>query len=31
VKNLNCKGTAFSYRVDIATSLDFLADFGVTP
>ncbi len=31
VKNTNCKGTAFSYRVDIATSLDFLAGFGVTP
>ena len=31
VANLNCKGVAFSYRTDIATSLDFLADFGVTP
>ena len=31
VKNKNCKGTAVSYRVDIATSLDFLADFGVMP
>jgi hypothetical protein len=31
VKNANCKGTGFSYRTDIATSLDFLADFGVTP
>ena len=31
VANLNCKGVAFSYRADIATSLDFLAEFGVTP
>lgn len=31
VANLNCKGVAYSYRVDIATSLDFLAGFGVTP
>jgi hypothetical protein len=28
---LNCKRVAYSYRVDIATSLDFLAGFGVTP
>jgi hypothetical protein len=31
VANLNCMGVAFSYRTDIATSLDFLAEFGVTP
>ena len=31
VANLNCKGVAFSYRADTATSLDFLALFGVTP
>lgn len=31
VMNNNCKGTAFSYRVDIPTSLEFLAEFGVTP
>jgi hypothetical protein len=31
VENHNCKGVAYSYRVDIATSLDFLAEFGVTP
>jgi hypothetical protein len=31
VLNNNCKGTAVSYRVDIPTSLDFLAGFGVTP
>jgi hypothetical protein len=31
VANQNCKGVAYSYRVDIATSLDFLAGFGVTP
>ena len=31
VANLNCKGVAYSYRTDIATSLDFLAQFGVTP
>ena len=31
VANLNCKGVAFSYRTDIATSLDFLALFGVLP
>jgi hypothetical protein len=30
-RNQNCMGTAYSYRVDIATSLDFLAGFGVTP
>lgn len=30
-RNQNCKGTAYSYRADIATSLDFLAGFGVTP
>jgi hypothetical protein len=31
VLNTNCKGTAVSYRVDIPTSLDFLAEFGVQP
>ena len=31
VQNPNCKGTGDSYRVDIATSLDFLAGFGATP
>ena len=31
VANLNCKGVGYSYRADIATSLDFLATFGVTP
>jgi secreted trypsin-like serine protease len=31
VKNDNCKGTAFSYRVDLPISLDFLAEFGVAP
>ncbi len=31
VANTNCKGVGFSYRTDIATSLDFLALFGVTP
>jgi hypothetical protein len=31
VANLNCKGVGYSYRTDIATSLDFLAAFGVTP
>lgn len=31
VANLNCKGVGYSYRTDIATSLDFLAEFGVTP
>jgi hypothetical protein len=29
--NDNCKGVAFSYRVDTATSLEFLAGFGVFP
>ena len=29
--NINCKGISSNYRVDIATSLDFLAGFGVTP
>ncbi len=31
VLNENCKGTAASYRVDIPTSLEFLAQFGVYP
>jgi hypothetical protein len=31
VANLNCKGVAYSYRADSATSLGFLAGFGVTP
>jgi hypothetical protein len=31
VKNPNCTGIAFSYRADTATSLNFLAGFGVTP
>lgn len=31
VANNNCKGVGFSYRTDIETSLDFLAQFGVTP
>jgi hypothetical protein len=31
VANFNCKGVGYSYRTDIATSLDFLAGFGVTP
>lgn len=31
VLNNNCKGTALSYRVDIPTSLEFLASFGVHP
>jgi hypothetical protein len=31
VRNQNCKGTAYSYRVDTATSLEFLEGFGVTP
>ena len=29
--NSNCEGISNHYRVDIATSLDFLAGFGVTP
>jgi hypothetical protein len=31
VRNPNCTGVAFSYRADSATSLNFLAGFGVTP
>jgi trypsin len=31
VANVNCKGTAFSYRTDSATALDFLAGFGIYP
>jgi hypothetical protein len=31
VRNQNCKGVAYSYRVDTATSLDFLAGFDVFP
>jgi hypothetical protein len=31
VMNANCAGTAFSYRLDSATSLEFLAGFGVFP
>jgi len=31
VLNSNCKGTAGGYRVDTATTLDFLAQFGVFP
>lgn len=29
--NLLCKGADFAYRTDIADTLDFLAEFGVTP
>jgi hypothetical protein len=31
VLNTNCKGVGVSYRIDTATSLDFLAQFGVFP
>ena len=31
VKNDNCKGTGFSYRIDTPTAQAFLASFGVTP
>ena len=31
VMNQNCKGVAFSYRIDTETSLEFLAQFGVVP
>lgn len=31
VMNENCKGASFSYRVDTAGSLEFLAQFGVVP
>jgi hypothetical protein len=31
VHNTNCTGNAFSYRIDTAVSLDFLAEFGVFP
>lgn len=31
VNNINCKGISNNYRVDVATSLAFLAGFGVTP
>lgn len=31
VMNQNCKGVGFSYRIDTATSLDFLEGFGVVP
>jgi hypothetical protein len=31
VKNENCKGTGFSYRIDNPTAQAFLASFGLTP
>ena len=31
VLNENCKGAAFAHRTDIADTLNFLAQFGVTP
>ena len=31
VRNNNCTGLSFSYRIDTAVSLDFLAEFGVFP
>jgi hypothetical protein len=31
VRNQNCTGSSFSYRIDTAVSLDFLAEFGVFP
>lgn len=30
-QNTNCTGNNFSYRIDTAVSLDFLAEFGVFP
>jgi secreted trypsin-like serine protease len=31
VRNNNCTGLSYSYRIDTAVSLDFLAEFGVFP